>query len=1788
MKKRILSLLIAVLIALTSLPAWADSADGRGNTIVRNETLAAYVDGYGNLYIPGREQPVNDARADQIVSIDPYRLIFLSKTGEVGAEKSALISLDLTKMTETTVSSDVRAACVINSEDLYYIETANRTQLMRLNFASGKTAIAYTSSEQMDGLYETAEGLVVSYVDNAGAVVQNAVTGLFEPYDGAFPTKSAMIDDCQVYLANGSDLYAFRSGSASADLVDTNVYDFAVLDGKAYYLANTGSAVRLKSYDPAKMEWKVLSTPEISLEKQVAASTSRLFVLGTDHVIYTVDLGNGALAKFAAIDAPSLSSDQKVNSYSIEAMSGQLNVYANIGKANESPTFTFMEFTSDASSASDETRVLIKTHTLSDEIAAWTLLEPAKPFTTLKRGSRGEAVSDMQQPLYDLGYYDYYIDGIFGWRTERAIRLLQSDLGLKVTGVADADLQKQILSGTLEKYDPYRALNRGDRGLRVQTMQQRLRDLGYLADAADSIFGPRTQQAVQLFQQENGVSVSESATRETLIALYNENAESCSSYINLRLGDSGYRVRELNKRLKELFYLDGTAGNTYTEETAEAIKKFQSQAGLYITGNATPSVQQRLFTAGAPEYNGYVLLVRGDENSRVTNLQRRLKELGYYTGSLDGYFGKGTQNAVKLFQQFAGIRPSGKATVETQKLLFSPDAPKYVEPTIISVPNVSIDCYEQRANDGTYLLTDRCSETGVATLSWYALGDVDHYNILITDEKGTKYLSQDTNLNMTGVPINALELNRVYTLTVTAYPKDGNASHVTSAKLSFKRIETPVEPDPVGTITDLVTVIDPVNRVDSDISYVRKGALKLRWYALGDVASYYVEIRDSKNNVLVHAATTDEEASISTDSMTEGEVYSFVVYAIPTNGTMDDATVRTQRFAIDPEVKPIPTVNAPKVTVEGVSPDASGAYTIEETGATFRWDAVENAEQYYIEVRDSANALFTSETTTATGYVLNPSAMTRGEAYTLIVTAIPEGGALSDGASTALVIRVRENQEIKTLDAPVLSIAGLEPASDGIVYSDSASLTFQWTAVEGASAYNLVIRDSTGALVKEATLMQQSVTFEGTELTRGAVYTVSVTALPEDELHAQGKPATLPFIIRIQKIESADTPVAFDQEPTPVIEVVAPAIELKTFESVDGSVTYLEKGTVEMSWHSESNVSGYEVTLLDSEGNVLNSMTTKETAASFDSSAMTPGAVYTLRVTAIPEDGSTENGATSEVWFAVRAEQPTEEPVVTEEPTVEPEITEEPTEEPTAEPTDQPTAEPALAAPELTIDPVDHVENDVTYVSGDVITFGWHSEGAEEYVVEIYDSNGKRAEQTTDQLALSLSTDNLTAGETYSLVVTAVSGELRSESAAMSFALATPKITEEPTAEPEITEEPTAEPEITEEPTVSEIGVPVIDIQPAIENDGSLVRVSGDTVSFAWSAEGDVQGYRVELLDGENTMQSMTTESLGVAIDAHALETEKIYTFRVTAIPADSAASEQTAQMNFAVAAPEITEAPTEEPTVEPTEEPTVATISAPEIHVETVDYTDGNVNYVAEGNLTFTWTCEGSVSGYNVELLDENGTIAAQPMTDSAIMLATGNMNPGTIYTLRVTAIPENGTEADGVSSELYFALPIPEVTEAPTPEPTEEPTPEPTEVPVEEPTEAPVEEPTTEPEPEPTDAPAYVEDEEAMINTNRIGTLIWDTPIDATSDPEMITLIQNRLVEWGWLAKDTFLPGQMDDATCMAVWNLQNYINLTAETPVELINADTRTIGLDTLSYLTTLMIDEYTINPTPVTNG
>ena len=83
--------------------------------------------------------------------------------------------------------------------------------------------------------------------------------------------------------------------------------------------------------------------------------------------------------------------------------------------------------------------------------------------------------------------------------------------------------------------------------------------------------------------------------------------------------------------------------------------------------NATPQPTE------VPEtYNS---LSRGDENNDVMRLQVRLYELGYLDGDRDGVFGSKTATAVGMFQQAAGITPTGIADNATQVLLYSDDAP---------------------------------------------------------------------------------------------------------------------------------------------------------------------------------------------------------------------------------------------------------------------------------------------------------------------------------------------------------------------------------------------------------------------------------------------------------------------------------------------------------------------------------------------------------------------------------------------------------------------------------------------------------------------------------------------------------------------------------------------------------------------------------------------------------------------------------------------------------------------------------------------------------------------------------------------------------------------------------------------------------------------------------------------------------------------------------------------------------------------------------------------------------
>ena len=72
------------------------------------------------------------------------------------------------------------------------------------------------------------------------------------------------------------------------------------------------------------------------------------------------------------------------------------------------------------------------------------LLMPANAHADLMRGSKGEAVEDLQGMLFDMGYLAEMPDGRFGGKTEAAVKEYQQAAGLEETGMVSDDLLEKI------------------------------------------------------------------------------------------------------------------------------------------------------------------------------------------------------------------------------------------------------------------------------------------------------------------------------------------------------------------------------------------------------------------------------------------------------------------------------------------------------------------------------------------------------------------------------------------------------------------------------------------------------------------------------------------------------------------------------------------------------------------------------------------------------------------------------------------------------------------------------------------------------------------------------------------------------------------------------------------------------------------------------------------------------------------------------------------------------------------------------------------------------------------------------------------------------------------------------------------------------------------------------------------------------------------------------------------------------------------------------------------------
>jgi len=148
-------------------------------------------------------------------------------------------------------------------------------------------------------------------------------------------------------------------------------------------------------------------------------------------------------------------------------------------------------------------------------------------------------------------------------------------------------------------------------------------------------------------------------------------------YPTLQRGLVNDDVLNMQNRLVELGYLNVTPDGTFGPKTEEAIKAAQAAFGMEANGVADNAFQQKLFEDTAPtvgEGAGYVTLSDGSTGEAVVRLQKRLAELGYYTGRADGGYGPKMVAAVKKAQADFGMEQTGIATSEFQGRAFADGA----------------------------------------------------------------------------------------------------------------------------------------------------------------------------------------------------------------------------------------------------------------------------------------------------------------------------------------------------------------------------------------------------------------------------------------------------------------------------------------------------------------------------------------------------------------------------------------------------------------------------------------------------------------------------------------------------------------------------------------------------------------------------------------------------------------------------------------------------------------------------------------------------------------------------------------------------------------------------------------------------------------------------------------------------------------------------------------------------------------------------------------------------------
>jgi len=256
------------------------------------------------------------------------------------------------------------------------------------------------------------------------------------------------------------------------------------------------------------------------------------------------------------------------------------------------------------------------------------------------------------------GYYVGEFDGVADDQLRTAIRAYQTDAGMPVTGQANAALLDSLNSSTVR--------NRGfNNSLLVWEVENQLDRLGYAVGSIDGNLDDQTRRVIQVYKTKAGLPRDGQLTFALQDHLERSNIRNDTE-------TASKLIWEVETELTRRGYKTGPIDGTMDQQTAAAIRSYEDDAGLAVTGKANLALLENL------EYSN----ARNVTERDIREIERRLNRRGYAVGSVDGVVDTRTTAAIKSYQADAGLAVTGRPSLALRDHLRSSStvSSNYVSP----------------------------------------------------------------------------------------------------------------------------------------------------------------------------------------------------------------------------------------------------------------------------------------------------------------------------------------------------------------------------------------------------------------------------------------------------------------------------------------------------------------------------------------------------------------------------------------------------------------------------------------------------------------------------------------------------------------------------------------------------------------------------------------------------------------------------------------------------------------------------------------------------------------------------------------------------------------------------------------------------------------------------------------------------------------------------------------------------------------------------------------------------